>query len=165
MKFVKIIFALLVVAALFKFNLDNKESVSVIFYEYTTPLIPAGLLLMTTFVLGMIAASFASTLKIVQLKRQISKLQPESSSQNDSEKKRKKEKKKKTEVQEKPADVPQENTVSTPVEVATPPVDEAVSDAVYEEDSAEEEKDEAVQDVIELPMEAAEPTQPDEKKE
>jgi len=37
MKFVKILFALIVVAVLFKFNLDNKEVANVVLYHYTSP--------------------------------------------------------------------------------------------------------------------------------
>jgi len=165
MKFVKIIFALLLVAVLFKFNLDNKESVSVVLYEYTTPLIPAGLLLMTTFVLGMIAASFGSTLRIVQLKRQINKLQPESE-QDSPVKKKKKEKKKKVDVVEEPVSEPQPTPEPIAATVPNPPVGETVSDAVYEEDAVVEDKTaEPVQDVIELPLESATDAQDSEKKE
>lgn len=163
MKFVKIIFALLLVAVLFKFNLDNKESVSVVLYHFTSPLIPTGLLLMTTFVLGMIAASFGSTLKIIQLKRQISKLQPVSA-QDSIPKKKKKDKKSKGEddVKQDTVDEPQANCEPAPVTVLTPVTDEAVTDAVYEDDDAAVEP---VQDVIELPLEPATQAQNDEKKE
>ncbi|MBW2186405.1 MAG: DUF1049 domain-containing protein [Deltaproteobacteria bacterium] len=153
MKFVKIIFALLLVAVLFKFNLDNKESVSVVLYHYTSPLIPAGLLLMTTFVLGMIAASFGSTLKIVQLKRQISKLQPVSD-QDSTSKKKKKDKKKKgdDDVKQEIVDEPQASCEPAPAPVSTPPTDEAVTDAVFEDDDTTVDP---APDVIELPLESA----------
>lgn len=164
MKFVKIIFALLLVAVLFKFNLDNKESVSVILYHYATPLIPLGLLLMTTFVLGMIAASFGSTLKIIQLKRQINKLQPVSG-EDSTPKKKKKDKKNKGEADVEQGNDDDSQTYREPasVTVPTPPKNEAVTDAIYEE--AEEAKAESAQGVIELPHDSIPPTHNDEKKE
>lgn len=163
MKFVKIIFALLLVAVLFKFNLDNKESVSVVLYRYTSPLIPAGLLLMTTFVLGMIAASFGSTLKIIQLKRQIGKLQP-ASDQDSTPKKKKKDKKNKggDDVKQDNVDEPQAGCEPASVVVPTPPTDEAVTDAIYEDDNTAVDP---VPDVIELPLDSASQPQNDEKKE
>lgn len=163
MKFVKIIFALLLVAVLFKFNLDNKESMSVVLYHYTSPLIPAGLLLMTTFVLGMIAASFGSTLKIIQLKRQIGKLQPVSD-QKSAPKKKKKDKKNKGDDDVKQDNVaePQACCDPAPAPVPTPLTEEAVTDAIYEDDVVEADP---APDVIELPLDSAPQPHNDEKKE
>lgn len=172
MKFVKIILALLLVAVLFKFNLDNKESVSVVLYQYTSPLIPAGLLLMTTFVLGMIAASFGSTLKIVQLKRQLGRLQPVSA-QDSAPKKKKKEKKNMDKAAEhEPVVAPQQCSDSVEEVVVTPPpaTEELVTDAVYEDDMnsatmPDVKEDDPQQDVIELPLDHPVPAQTDDKKE
>jgi len=63
--------ALVGLAVLFIFVRDNTEPVTVEFWGYATPEIELFLLLIITFVLGMIAASFGSTLKIIQLKRQL----------------------------------------------------------------------------------------------
>lgn len=71
MKFVKMLLALVGLALVFKFSLDNPLPVTVKFHTYLTPEIPLFLLLVSTFILGMIAASFASSLKILQLKRQL----------------------------------------------------------------------------------------------
>lgn len=82
MKFVKIVLALLGLAVVFKFSMDNPIPVVVTLHEYVTPKIPLFLLLITTFVLGMIAASFGATIQIFQLKRQIKNLQPGSAVEN-----------------------------------------------------------------------------------
>ena len=71
MKFVKMFLALVGLAVLFVFVRDNTGKVVVKFWDYATPEIELFLVLIITFVLGMIAASFGSTLKIMQLKRQL----------------------------------------------------------------------------------------------
>jgi uncharacterized integral membrane protein len=71
MKFVKMFLALVGLAVLFVFVRDNPGKVVVKFWDYSTPEIELFLILIITFVLGMIVASFGSTLKIIQLKRQL----------------------------------------------------------------------------------------------
>ncbi|MGC9518856.1 MAG: LapA family protein [Desulfuromonadaceae bacterium] len=71
MKFVKMFLALVGLAVLFVFVRDNPGKVEVVFWKYKTPEIELFLILIITFVLGMIVASFGSTLKILQLKRQL----------------------------------------------------------------------------------------------
>lgn len=71
MKFVKMFLALVGLAVLFVFVRDNTATVVVEFWEYATPEIELFLVLIITFVLGMIVASFGSTLKIMKLKRQL----------------------------------------------------------------------------------------------
>ncbi len=71
MKFVKMFLALVGLAVLYVFVRDNTGKVTVEFWDYATPEIELFLILIITFVLGMIAASFGSTLKIMQLKRQL----------------------------------------------------------------------------------------------
>lgn len=71
MKFVKMFLALVGLAVLFVFVRDNTGKIVVKFWDYTTPEIEIFLLLIITFVLGMIVASFGSTLKIMKLKRQL----------------------------------------------------------------------------------------------
>ncbi len=71
MKFVKMFLALIGLAVLFVFVRDNTEPVTVEFWGYATPEIELFLVLIITFVLGMIAASFGSTMKIIKLKRQL----------------------------------------------------------------------------------------------
>ena len=63
--------ALVGLAVLFVFVRDNTVKVTVKFWDYATPEIELFLILIVTFVLGMLAASFSSTLKIIQLKRQL----------------------------------------------------------------------------------------------
>ncbi len=189
MKFVKILFALIIVAVLFKFNLDNPESTSVVIYHYTSPAIPVGLLLMTTLVLGMIAASFGSTIKIMQLKRQLNKLQPDTGVTAEPKKKSKKEKKKEEKAAAKTADkavsepvpestveqdaipepvvtpAPTAETVSENVVITPPPVADPVMPATKEEQVADAEIIDEVRDVIELPQEGSVVTDVIEKKE
>ena len=71
MKFVKMFLALVGLAVLFVFVRDNTGKIVVKFWDYATPEIEIFLILIITFVLGMIVASFGSTLKIMKLKRQI----------------------------------------------------------------------------------------------
>jgi len=160
MKFVKILFALIAVAVLFKFNLDNKELANVVLYHYTSPQVPIGLLLMTTLVLGMIAASFASTLKIMQLKRQINKLQPDGVVAPEKEKKKNKKEKKGEEqpVTQQTADSSNQQSAAVVVPPVVAPsvatvsdLDENVSDAVFEDDATVVTEEEASPQVIELP--------------
>ncbi|MFA5701081.1 MAG: LapA family protein [Desulfuromonas sp.] len=71
MKFIKMFLALVGLAVLFVFVRDNAEPVTVKFWGYATPEIELFLILIITFVLGMLTTSFGSTLKIIQLKRQL----------------------------------------------------------------------------------------------
>ena len=71
MKFVKMFLALIGLAGLYLFVKDNMGKVVVKFLDYSTPEIELFLILIITFVLGMIVASFSSTLKIIKLKRQL----------------------------------------------------------------------------------------------
>ncbi|MEA3465021.1 MAG: LapA family protein [Thermodesulfobacteriota bacterium] len=163
MKFVKILFALLGLAVIFKFSMDNPLPVDVTFHEYVTPKIPLFLLLITTFVLGMIAASLGSTLKMIQLKRQIKSLQPNGDVMLP--KKKKKSKKKEQKKDEKDSNV---NTLPVTEDVTEkeavvaddpdPDADE-IPDAIIEEPVITEEK-KAVEletpEVIALPVEEVE---------
>ena len=127
MKFVKILFALVGLAVIFKFSMDNPLPVDVKLHEYVTPKIPLFLLLITTFVLGMIAASFGTTLKMIQLKRQIKSLQPDGDVVLP-----KKEKKGKKKEQNK--DVKDTSASTPPVIVAAPEKKEVVTEvSVVEE--------------------------------
>lgn len=165
MKLVKIFFALVALALVFIFCTENDSKVVVKFLDYTTPEIYLFLLLMTTFVLGMITASFANTVKIMQLKRQLRQLQPETDETVSS--KVKKEKKKKSTDIASPVESKAPNAdVSSPAAISSVAQSETVetseiSDAVYEEEQVSSESQPAelqTPDVIELP---AEPTQAD----
>lgn len=95
MKFVKMFLALVGLAVLFVFVRDNTGKIVVKFWEYATPEIEIFLVLIITFVLGMIVASFGSTLKILQLKRQLKNAGANKAEQVKENKKEKKSKHKK----------------------------------------------------------------------
>jgi uncharacterized integral membrane protein len=95
MKFVKMFLALVGLAVLFVFVRDNTGKIVVKFWEYSTPEIEIFLVLIITFVLGMIVASFGSTLKIVKLKHQLKNAGTGSAEQTKESKKDKKSKHKK----------------------------------------------------------------------
>ncbi|OQY25346.1 MAG: hypothetical protein B6I37_01475 [Desulfobacteraceae bacterium 4572_35.2] len=165
MKFVKIIFALVGLTFVFVFCSSNETKVSLNFLEYSTPETYLFLYVLSAFVLGMIAASFCSTIKIFQLKRQLGKLQPVSD-QDSSAKKKKKDKKNKgkDDVKQDVVDEPKASRESAPTTVSTPATAGAVADAIYEEEVVETTV-EPVQDVIELPLDSPAQPQNDEKKE
>ena len=182
MKFVKILFALVGLAVIFKFSMDNPALVEVTLHEYVTPKIPLFLLLITTFVLGMIAASFGSTLKMIQLKRQIKSLQTGSDvvlpkKEKKSKKKEQKKDEKDTKANTPPVvEVAAEKKVAEEVPAAAEVPDaEEIPDAVIEETVIIEEPEvveKAVEletpEVIALPIEeveAVEVPQENEKKE
>ena len=168
MKFVKIIFALVGLTFVFVFCSSNETKVSLNFLEYSTPETYLFLYVLSAFVLGMIAASFCSTIKIFQLKRQLGKLQPVSD-QDSSAKKKKKDKKNKgkDDVKQDVVDEPKASREPAPTTVSTPATAGAagaVTDAIYEEEVVETTV-EPVQDVIELPLDSPAQPQSDEKKE
>lgn len=167
MKFVKLFLALVGLALVFIFCKDNDTKVVISFLDYQSPEIYLFLLIMTTFVLGMIAASFANTIKIIQLKRQLKQLQPESVEQEKQSKpeKKKDRKARKQEKETKPvASEPETVVEQVPDEVDKTPaasvVDE-VSDAVYEEPAAEKSAEEETPEVIELPQGPVDEPQPE----
>ncbi len=155
MKFVKMFFALIILAVVFKFSLDNPAQVTVTIYHYITPQIPLGLLLITTFVLGMIAGAFGTTIKNVQLKHQLKTLQIKGELQGDAApvagKKAKKEKKAKKKDKKKDADVPSAAAVAPEATSVTtpPPVDNDVKEEIP--DAEIETETVAENTVIELP--------------
>jgi len=106
MKFVKMFLALVGLAVLFVFVRDNTGKIVVKFWEYATPEIEIFLVLIITFVLGMIVASFGSTLKIIKLKRQLKNAGASSAERTKESKKDKKNKHKKDETEKAPSDVP-----------------------------------------------------------
>jgi len=155
MKFVKLFMALVGLALVFIFCKDNDTKVVISFLDYQTPEIYLFLLIMTTFVLGMISASFANTIKIMQLKRQLKQLQPEvatdakeSKRAAQKEKKGKKEENTQTAVADESPAVAEEAPTVSPQPPAADTDD--VSDAVYEESEAAPEAVEPPT-VIELP--------------
>jgi len=158
MKFVKLFMALVGLALVFIFCKDNDTKVVIRFLDYQSPEIYLFLLIMTTFVLGMIAASFANTIKIIQLKRQLKQLQPEGAEQDKHtkpEKKNRKARKQELEEETKSTTPEPKNVVEQAPAVveetpATPVADE-VSDAVYEDPAAESAAEETPE-VIELPQ-------------
>lgn len=99
MKFVKMFLALVGLAVLFVFVRDNTATVVVEFWEYATPEIELFLVLIITFVLGMIVASFGSTLKIMKLKRQLKNAEKNPAEQGKKSKKDKKNKHKKDDAE------------------------------------------------------------------
>lgn len=105
MKFVKMFLALVGLAVLFVFVRDNTGKIVVKFWEYATPEIEIFLVLIITFVLGMIVASFGSTLKIIKLKRQLKNAGTSSAERTKESKKDKKSKHKKDETEKAPSDV------------------------------------------------------------
>ncbi|MBN2644758.1 MAG: DUF1049 domain-containing protein [Desulfuromonadaceae bacterium] len=149
MKFIKMLAALLGLAVVFKFVMDNPEKVTVQFYKYISPEIPLFLLLITTFVLGMVFASFASTLKILQLKKQLRQV-----GAAEPVKKEKKKKKNEEDVEPAPtmtADVPTATAEVAAAEVVKPVAEEVVEPEMAPE-SVELNSDEPPS-VIELPAE------------
>nr|WP_320051040.1 lipopolysaccharide assembly protein LapA domain-containing protein [uncultured Desulfuromonas sp.] len=175
MKFVKLFLALVGLALVFIFCKDNDTKVVIRFLDYQTPEIYLFLMIITTFVLGMISASFANTIKIMQLKRQLRQLQPEGT---DDEKESKTEKKKdrKARKQDKKTDAsevkPAESEATTVIEEQPAPVieetpaaprTEEVSDAVYEEPAPSDSPKEEPPQVIELPQGPVEDAQPEEQ--
>jgi uncharacterized integral membrane protein len=104
MKFVKMFLALVGLAALFVFVRDNTGKIVVKFWDYATPEIELFLVLIITFALGMIAASFGSTLKIFQLKRQLKNAGSGATKPGGENKKEKKEKDKKKDSKKKDSD-------------------------------------------------------------
>lgn len=168
MKIVKIFAALVGLTLVFIFCSSNDTKVTLKFLEYSTPETYLFLYVLSAFVLGMISASFASTVKIMQLKRQLNKLQPEVSGAavketRSTDKKAKKEKKKKGKkgVEEKA----EEKVEQKPAQVTPPAPPAEVSDAVYAADEepaventntvtpSDEVKEDEVAAVIELPHE------------
>ena len=172
MKFVKLFLALVGLVVVFFFCKDNDTKVVLRFLDYQTPEIYLFLMAITTFVLGMISASFANTIKIMQLKRQLRQLQPEGT---DDEKESKTEKKKdrKARKQDKKADgseaKPAESEAATvieeqPASVIEPALStDEVSDAVYEEPAPSDIPKEEPPQVIELPQGPVEDAQPEEQ--
>jgi uncharacterized integral membrane protein len=152
MKFVKLFMALVGLALVFIFCKDNDTKVVISFLDYQTPEIYLFLLIMTTFVLGMISASFANTIKIMQLKRQLKQLQPDTATDAKESKRAAKKEKKENSAQTAVADESPAVTDETPTASPQPPVAAAddVSDAVYEESEAAPEPVEPPT-VIELP--------------
>ncbi|MDY0291552.1 MAG: lipopolysaccharide assembly protein LapA domain-containing protein [Desulfuromonadaceae bacterium] len=110
MKFLKMFLALIGLALLFIFVRDNTEKIVVEFWNYATPEIELFLILIITFVLGMIVASFGSTLKIMQLKRQLKNARSGVSESSKENKKGKNKKDKYKKPQTEPLDT---NTSST----------------------------------------------------
>ncbi|MDY0191731.1 MAG: lipopolysaccharide assembly protein LapA domain-containing protein [Desulfuromonas sp.] len=167
MKIVKIFAALVGLTLVFIFCSSNDTKVSLNFLEYSTPETYLFLYVLAAFVLGMISVSFGSTIKIMRLKRQINKLQPDDAVAAEKEKNKKD---KKSQPQPQP-EVAQ--PVASPVQVeetpiVTPPAsipepDENVSDAVFADDTAAV-AEEAKEQVIELPHDDAADVTSSEKK-
>ena len=103
MKFVKMFLALVGLAVLFVFVRDNTGKIVVKFWDYATPEIEIFLVLIITFVLGMIVASFASTLKIIKLKRQLKHADTSTAERTQESKKDKKSKHKKDDPEKAPS--------------------------------------------------------------
>ena len=170
MKFVKLFLALVGLALVFIFCKDNDTKVVISFLDYQSPDIYLFLLIMTTFVLGMIAASFANTIKIIQLKRQLKQLQPDGAEQaKETKADKKKDRKARKQEQEKDTKPPVADEPKTVVEepapvvaeTPAPPETDEVSDAVYEEPAASEPAAEEAPAVIELPQGPMEEPQPE----
>lgn len=159
MKLLKILFALISLALVFVFCIGNDTKVVVNFLDYSSPEIYLFLLLLTTFVLGMISASFASTIKVMQLKRQIRQLQVGEGADPAGTKKEKKKRKKTSDVKEADESAVVEPTVKDTVKPSPPSAapapsspSEEVTEAIFEEPE-QQTAAEDVPDVIELPAE------------
>ena len=113
MKFVKMFLALVGLAVLFVFVRDNTGKIVVKFWDYATPEIEIFLILIITFVLGMIVASFGSTLKIMKLKRQIKHTGSSPAEQAKESKKDKKSKHKKDDADKSESATSNTSTVSS----------------------------------------------------
>ena len=180
MKIVKIFAALVGLTFVFLFCSSNDVKVTLKFLEYSTPETYLFLYVLSAFVLGMIAASFGSTLRIMQLKRQLKKNQPDAEAAPVAQKSSKKSKNKKVEeapvAAPAPAPVPEPATAPQPPQEVTPEPthhsdDVAVQDAVFEDEDTSavegsqplnkvmEAPDNGAPAVIELP--AAEPAKPE----
>lgn len=118
MKFLKMFLALIGLALLFIFVRDNTEKIVVEFWDYATPEIELFLILIITFVLGMIVASFGSTLKIMQLKRQL-KTARSGVSESSKESQKGKNKKEKRDKYKKPQTKPLDTNVSSASETSS----------------------------------------------
>ncbi len=118
MKFLKMFLALIGLALLFIFVRDNTEKIVVEFWDYATPEIELFLILIITFVLGMIVASFGSTLKIMQLKRQL-KTARSGVSESSKESQKGKNKKEKRDKYKKPQTEPLDTNVSSASETSS----------------------------------------------
>ncbi|MFN2257705.1 MAG: lipopolysaccharide assembly LapA domain-containing protein [Desulfuromonadaceae bacterium] len=142
MKFVKMFLALVGLAVLFVFVRDNPDKVTVEFWTYKTPEIELFLVLIITFVLGMIVASFGSTLKIIKLKRQLKHAGTGSAEQAKESRKDKKNKQKKNETDEVEPSTPSSSagnyaatgstaagTAYTPDSTTTPTTETATAEA------------------------------------
>jgi uncharacterized integral membrane protein len=178
MKIVKIFAALVGLTFVFLFCSSNDVKVTLKFLEYSTPETYLFLYVLSAFVLGMIAASFGSTLRIMQLKRQLKKIQADDEAAPLAQKSSKKSKNKK--VEEAPVAAPIPEPAPEPTPAPQPPKaeiprpadqDAAVQDAVFEDDAMPavegsqplnkvmEAPDNGAPAVIELP--AAEPAEPE----
>ncbi|MCD6526787.1 MAG: DUF1049 domain-containing protein [Desulfuromonas sp.] len=175
MKLVKILLALVGLVLVFIFCSGNDTKVVLNFLDYSSPEIYLFLLLLTTFVLGMITASFATTIKMMQLKRQIRQLQPDTAEdvtpENKKDKKKKKKKKGDEKVEPAPAkaqsvtetvtEQPQQRVVEPATESPadpSPQTSEEVTEAIFEEPEEEPAAELETPEVIELP--ASQPEQP-----
>jgi uncharacterized integral membrane protein len=113
MKFVKMFLALVGLAVLFVFVRDNTGKIVVRFWDYATPEIEIFLVLIITFALGMIVASFGSTLKIIKLKRQLKNAGTTTGEPSRENKKDKKSKLKKDDAKKAQADAPSTSSPSS----------------------------------------------------
>ncbi|OQY17279.1 MAG: hypothetical protein B6I36_09210 [Desulfobacteraceae bacterium 4572_35.1] len=166
MKIVKIFAALVGLTFVFIFCSSNDTKVTLSFLEYSTPETYLFLYVLSAFVLGMIGASFASTLKIMQLKRQINKLQPQDNAEVEKTAKGKEKKNKKKDDEKSEQQIVEEKKVEevkpevSPV-METSAADDNVSDAVFDDDK----NDSETAAVIELPHEDVVDSNAVEKKE